>query len=106
MTVKQFTKLALALEGTEQHPHFDRIAFKVPKNRIFATLHEPSQSVNLMLSVVDQSVFCQYDKSMIYPVPNKWGLKGVTTFELKKVPQALLKDALETAYRDSLKKKR
>ena len=51
-----------------------------------------------MLSPVDQSVFCAYDKAIIYPVPNKWGKKGATIVELKKVRKDLFKDALTTAY--------
>ncbi len=52
----------------------------------------------LMLSPVDQSVFCKYDPSAMYPVPNKWGLKGSTIVELKKVRKDIFKDALIVAY--------
>jgi len=97
--VKTFTKIALSFQGTEQHPHFERISFKVTGRRIFATLHEESKSANIMLSKEDQSVYCSYDESAVYPVPNKWGLKGVTTFDLRKVPVELVSDALYTAYK-------
>jgi predicted DNA-binding protein (MmcQ/YjbR family) len=105
MTAKQFRDLALSFEGTEENPHFDRAAFKVSGKRIFATLHEASMTANLKLSEVDQSVFCGYNKSVVYPVPNKWGLQGWTTFELKKIPQELMLDALTTAYQEVLKSK-
>jgi len=29
-TANDLRRLALALEGTSEHPHFDRAAFKVP----------------------------------------------------------------------------
>lgn len=103
MTPKQFYKRALAFPGTEANPHFDRVAFKVTGKRIFATLQEESLTANLMLSPLDQSVFINLGKGSIYPVPNKWGLKGVTTFSLKTVSEELLVDALETAYHDVLK---
>lgn len=51
-----------------------------------------------MLSKLDQSVFPAFDKTIIYPVPNKWGLKGATYIELKKVRKSMLKDALKVAY--------
>ncbi len=58
-----------------------------------------------MLSEIDQSVFSAYDKSMIYPVPNKWGQKGATYVELNLVRKDLLKDALTQAYRKVIAKK-
>lgn len=105
MTSKQFRDLALSFQGTEENPHFDRAAFKISGKRIFATLHEASMTANLKLSEIDQSVFCGYDKTVVYPVPNKWGLQGWTTFELKKTPAELMLDALNTAYQDVLKSK-
>jgi predicted DNA-binding protein (MmcQ/YjbR family) len=105
MSPNQFRTLALSLPGTEENPHFDRAAFKVTGKRIFATLHEESRTANLKLSPVDQSVFCDFGKEAVFPVPNKWGLQGWTTFDLKKVPKELLRDALETAYQDALKKR-
>ena len=107
MTPEEFKTMALSFPGTEENTHFDRQAFKVTGKRIFATLHQPSATANLKLSVVDQSVFSEYDKAnaAIYPVPNKWGLQGWTTFELAKVPTELMLDALETAYKDVLKPK-
>jgi hypothetical protein len=104
--VEIFKKIALSFEGTEQHPHFERIAFKITGKRIFATLHEESESANIMLSKEDQSVYCSYNESAVYPVPNKWGLKGATTFELRKLPVELVSDALYTAYKTVLETKR
>ncbi len=106
MTSDQFRKLALSFEGTEENPHFDRAAFKVTGKRIFATLHAPSRTANLKLTPVDQSVFCDYGKQAVYPVPNKWGLQGWTTIDLAKAPRELVQDALETAYRDTFSKKK
>ncbi len=107
MTSEEFEAMALSFPGTEEHPHFDRRAFKVTGKRIFATLHEPSATANLKLTVIDQSVFSEYKKeiSAVYPVPNKWGQQGWTTFELAKVPSELMLDALQTAYNDVLKSK-
>lgn len=101
-----FKKIALSFQGTEQHPHFKRIAFKVSGRRIFATLHEQTETANIMLSKEDQSVYCLYDESAVYPVDNKWGLRGVTTFELRKVPVELISDALYTAYKTIVETKR
>ncbi|HYG49332.1 MAG TPA: MmcQ/YjbR family DNA-binding protein, partial [Flavobacteriales bacterium] len=93
VSVANFKKLTLSLGDVVELPHFERTSFRVNK-KIFATLDEKKQLACLMLDPVDQSTFCTYDKSVIYPVPNKWGLKGATYIELKKVPAPLLKDAL------------
>jgi hypothetical protein len=106
MTTSNFKSLALSFPDTEANPHFERIAFKVTGKRIFATLHEETATVNLKLSPVDQSVFSDFGKKAVYPVPNKWGLQGWTTFELKKVPKELMGDALDTAYKEVMKAKR
>ncbi len=103
--VKTFKQLALSFQGTEEKPHFERIAFKVIGKRIFATLHEQSETANMKLSINDQSIYCSFDETNVYPVPNKFGLQGWTTFELKKVPVELLSDALLTAYNTALETK-
>ena len=93
-TVRQ---LALAFDKAVELPHFDRASFRVNK-KIFATMLERDNIAVLMLSPVDQSVFCAYDKSVMYPVPNKWGKKGATIVKLEKVRKDMFKDALTTAY--------
>lgn len=93
-----FKQLALSFLGTEANPHFDRMAFKVTGKKIFATLHERSETANVVLSPVDQFVFCSFGETAVYPVPNKFGLQGWTTFDLNKVSIELVSDALLTAY--------
>lgn len=104
--VEAFKKIVLSFEGTEEKPHFERTAFTVTGRRIFATIHEQSETANIKLSIIDQAVYCDFDKAAVYPVPNKWGLQGWTTFELKKIPIELITDALLTAYNDVLEKKK
>ncbi len=104
VTIKTFKQIALSFEGTEERPHFNRTAFKVINKTIFATLHEESESANILLSKSDQQIYCSFDKNAVYPVPNKWGLQGWTTFELKLVPVELISDALLTAYNDVINK--
>ena len=88
-----YRQMALALPGSEEKPHFDIPSFRV-KNKIFTTLHEKTNRAMIKLSIIDQSVFCAIDSSIIYPVPGGWGKAGATFFELKKVKKDILKDAL------------
>lgn len=104
VSTETFKQLALSFEGTEAKPHFNRTAFKVINKRIFATLLEKNKTANLLLSITDQQIYCSFDKNAVYPVANKFGLHGWTTFELQKVPVELISDALLTAYNDVLKK--
>ncbi len=101
VTSDKFRAIAMSFPGVEEKPHFDRAAFKA--RIIFATLHEPSNTANLKLSEIDQSVFSGFGPA-VFPIPNKWGKQGWTTFELGGVPEELLRDALETAYTLSSKK--
>lgn len=100
-TVRQF---ALSLPGTEEYDHFGKPAFRANK-RTFSTLWVPEQRVMVKLSLIDQSVFCAFDPSVIYPVPNKWGLHGYTLFELRHVRQDMLEDALTTAWQAAVEKR-
>lgn len=106
MTCRQFRELALSFPHTVEAPHFERTAFKVVGKRIFATLHEETKTANVKLSPADQSVYCLIDKEAIYPVNNKWGLQGWTTFQLSRIETQLMLDALDTAYNDVLKSKK
>jgi hypothetical protein len=80
------------------------ISFRT-KKKIFATYWPKEKKAMLKLSLVDQSVFCTYDKAIFYPVPGGWGKKGATFVELQKIRKDIFKDALTTAYKNVLSKK-
>ncbi len=97
VSVETVRLLALSFPETDEHPHFHLKAFRV-KKKIFATLNEKLIRVMVKLSVTDQSVFCAFDRTIIYPVPGGWGRKGATYIELGKIKKSMLVDALTTAY--------
>jgi predicted DNA-binding protein (MmcQ/YjbR family) len=92
-------KIALSFEATDEAPHHDPavVAFRV-KKKIFATLNAKENRATVRLSPIEQPVFCSFDKTVIYPVPNGWGKYGWTNINLKKVRKETLLDALTTAY--------
>lgn len=104
MTSEEFSDLAMSFPGTVSCPHFDRTAFKVEGRRIFATLHQESRSANIFLNLSEQELFCKINQD-IYAVTNKWGLKGWTTFEFKKLKRDVVLETLKSAYEDAVKKK-
>jgi hypothetical protein len=97
MKASKARKLALSFDEAIEQPHFEITSFRVNK-KIFLTMDEKNKRACLMLSPMDQSVFCKYDLDVIYPVPNKWGASGATYVELDHVPEPLFRDALTVAY--------
>lgn len=73
---------------------------------MFATYLEQDNTANIFLTPAEQQTFCKIDKSNIFPVPNKWGEKGATTFVLDNVEPAIVREALISAYTDTIEKRK
>jgi hypothetical protein len=92
-----FRQLALSFPEVVEQPHFEKNSFRVNK-KIFVTHDEQHERVTIKLSETDQSVFCSFDSTIIYPVKGSWGNQGWTIIELKKIRKDMLIDALTVAY--------
>lgn len=97
VTPRQFIQSALSFAEATSAPHFHKTAFKV-RNKIFATLDEERGTAVFKLNEIDQSAFCSYNNSIVYPVPGAWGKMGWTGCHLDQVPGEMLEDLLRTAY--------
>ena len=95
-TAKDLRRMALALEGTTEAPHFDRAAFKVA--RIYVTLAADGRTANFKFTPDEQEFKCMLAPEVFAPVPNAWGKQGWTTLTLSKATAADLKAALEMAW--------
>ena len=95
-TGKDLRRLALALEGTVEAPHFDRTAFKVA--RIYVTLAADGRTANFKFAPDEQEFKCMMAPEAFAPVPNAWGRQGWTAATLARLSEAELKNALETAW--------
>lgn len=104
VSIDTFRKLALSFPETTEEPHFEKTSFRV-KKKIFATYDDIKKIACLKLSEIDQNVFSSADKSIIFPVDNKWGNQGWTLIDMKKVHNNLFIDALTTAYCEVAPKK-
>jgi hypothetical protein len=102
-TAKDLRRMALALHGTTESPHFDRKAFKV--ERIYATLAADARSANFKFAPEEQEFKCMMAPNAFAPVPNAWGKQGWTTADLSKLSVAELKNALETAWAHAVRKR-
>jgi hypothetical protein len=99
-TGNDLRRLALALEGTTEAPHFDRAAFKVA--RIYVTLAADGKTANLKFTPDEQEFKCMIAPEAFAAIPNAWGRQGWTTATLSKLKVAELKAALEMAYQHAL----
>jgi hypothetical protein len=101
---KDLRRMAMALEGTSEAPHFDRAAFKAA--RIYVTLAADGRSANFRFTPDEQEFKCMMAPEAFAPLPNAWGRQGWTTATLSALSSAELKSALETAWRHATSKKR
>ena len=104
VSVPDFKAMILDFPETEEAVHFDKSSFKV-KKKIFATLNEKEGRITIRLSPMDQSIMCNIDKNIIYPVPNKWGHQGWTHVILDKVSSEMLHGFLVAAFCEVAPKK-
>ena len=90
-------RLALALPGTTEAPHFDRAAFKVA--RIYVTLAGDGMTANLKLLPDEQELKCTVAEEVFKPLDNAWGRQGWTTIYLPAATEDDLRAVLEMAWR-------
>ena len=104
VTIDTLRKLALSFPEATEEPHFEKTSFRV-KKKIFATYDGIKKLACIKLSEIDQDVFSSSDKTIIFPLDNKWGKQGWTLIEMSKVHKKLFIDALATAYCEVAPKK-
>jgi hypothetical protein len=91
------TRLALALPGASEYPHFDRRAYKARVT--FATLAPDGLTANLKFSPDEQQLKCAVAPDAFVALPNAWGLRGWTCANLAALSERELAAALEAAWR-------
>jgi len=106
ITGEKFMDLALSFPGTAQKPHFERTGFSIIGKRMFATYLAKNNTGNIFLTSKEQAIFCKMDSKNVYPVPNKWGEKGATTFELNNLSKEFILEALLSAYNEVMMRKK
>jgi hypothetical protein len=103
-TATDLRRIALALEGTTEAPHFDRAAFKVA--RIYVTLAADGRTANFKFTPDEQEFKCMMLPQAFTLIANAWGRQGWTTATLSKLSVADLEAALETAWHHATARKR
>jgi hypothetical protein len=104
MTVDDFRRIALSLEGAEERSHMGQPDFRVG-GRIFATMAAASQGYgNLMLMPEQQSEFVAELPEVFIPIAGGWGRMGATHIRLSSANEDLLAGALRAAWKLRLEK--
>ena len=103
-TGNDLRRLALALAGTSEAPHFDSAAFKVA--RIYVTLAADGRTANFKFTPDEQEFKCMMAPEAFIPAANAWGRQGWTTATLSKLSSADLEAALEMTWRHAQPKTR
>jgi len=90
-------RLARALPGVVDYPHFDRRAFRARVT--FVTLAADGLSANFNFSPDQQALKCAVAPDAFAPIANAWGRRGWTVATLAALSEAELAAALEMAWR-------
>ncbi len=99
MTIADFRRIALSLEGAEEGSHMGAADFRVG-GRIFATLAAQKLGYgNLMLTPEQQAEFVAEMPGVFVPIAGGWGKTGATHIRLAAANEDLLTGALRTAWR-------
>jgi hypothetical protein len=99
MTVDDFRRIALSLEGAEEGSHMGQPDFRVG-GRIFATLAAASQGYgNVKLSPEQQAALGEEMPEVFVPVPGGWGRTGMTHIRLAAASEEVLAGALLAAWK-------
>ena len=83
-----FRRIALALPGVAEYPHFDRRAFKARVT--FATLAPDELSANFKFAPDEQALKCAVHPDAFAPLDNAWGRQGWTRATLAALSEAEL----------------
>ncbi|HWZ98942.1 MAG TPA: MmcQ/YjbR family DNA-binding protein [Candidatus Dormibacteraeota bacterium] len=98
MTIKDFRRIALSMEGAEEGSHMGSADFRVG-GRIFCTLaHAKKGYGNLMLKPEQQTMFVEELPEIFISVAGGWGRNGATHVVLANVTEDVLEGAVRAAY--------
>jgi hypothetical protein len=104
VTVSDFRRIALSMEGAEEGSHMGAADFRVG-GRIFATLAAERHGYgNLMLNPERQAEFMAEQPDIFVPVAGSWGINGATHVRLAEVNEDVLAGALRCAWKLRIEK--
>ncbi len=104
VTPNKFRRLALDFKGASESAHMDHPDFRVA-GRIFATLGYPGDDWGMVrLPLTLQKAFVKKSPAAFTPCNGAWGRAGCTSVHLPVVREAILRSALNAAWRNAIAK--
>jgi hypothetical protein len=104
MTIETYRTLALALPDVVEGSHMGNVDFRV-RGKIFATLHPPKLNRGaLKLTIEQQKSLMAAKPACFAPAAGAWGRKGWTLVQLQPADSAIVRRALEMAWRNTAPK--
>lgn len=103
MTLDQFRRIALKLDGAIENSHMGHPDFRA-NGRIFATLHPDGETGMVKLTPEQQKDFMELDSHAFSPSSGAWGRQGCTDVRLNSVSEEQLGEAITLAWQGTLKK--
>jgi hypothetical protein len=99
MTPAAFRRLALKLPEAVEASHMGQPDFRVG-GKIFATLSPDGSWGMVKLTPPQQVLLCQAHPDAFQPFPNAWGRQGCTKVFVKAAREAVVREALEQAWKN------
>jgi len=96
MTAADFRRIALTLEGVEEHSHAGLPAFRVGGRKFASLASQAGGYGNLMLTLEQQAAFVEDAPEIFLPIPGGWGKMGHTHIRLAAASEDVLTGALRT----------
>jgi len=104
MTANEFRKLVLSFPDAEERAHHGHPDFRYG-GKIFATLGYPDQTRGMVqLTPEQQSEFLNDHPLVFSPAAGKWGQNGSTIVNLPKATKAVMRVAVDAAYKNAISK--
>jgi hypothetical protein len=99
MTAQRFRRIALSLPGAREGAHMRHADFRVG-GKVFATLGYPDKQWGMVKLVPEeQRALVTAQPRVFSPAAGAWGRRGSTLVRLKAADQAIVEEALRSAWR-------
>ena len=100
MTSDQFRRIALGFPEAIESAHMGTPDFRV-RGKIFATLGSRNEGRCVVkFTLEQQEMFMRIEPAVFAPVEGGWGRKGWTLLHLRVAATGIVRDALDSAWRN------
>jgi hypothetical protein len=99
MTVSEFRRIALGMDGAAEASHMNHPDFRV-NGKIFATIHEDHVHGMVKLTPEQQERFIREHPAMFHPAAGAWGRQGSTMVTFAHAKEEVVGEAMTLAWQN------